>query len=211
MSDNTHLAEKTKLSNKEIFKSVFVFGGKFFLANLLTSFIIVAFLFIIAVIIGFDSDKGLSFFKSPVVHTIMLPLIVWYFGYIAYSNGYKQSVSGKYDKRKIFLACIPIVVVQTIFVLLAIKESENVLDFYPMKTVALFFLNPYSIVFNLLPDFMPEIMLPFVVVEPVAMIIGYRLAEKKEIEDHSIKEDAQEFRRRLEKEQYEKYNSDSKN
>lgn len=201
------MTNKNTLTDKEIKKSLLL-GVKYVIINIMTSFIIVALLFLIAVIIGFESDKGVNFIKGYTLQTIMLPLIVWYYGFTAFNDGYRHSVSEQYNKNKILLAAVPHVIIQLVFVGLAISNNTAPDETNIFLSISSFLLNPYTILFRNVPDLMPEIMVLPCAVAPIAMYIGYNLARFKEIKDHTIKENAKVFRRRLEKEQYEKYDND---
>lgn len=202
------MSEKTILTDEEIKKSL-LSGGKYVIINIMTSFIIIGMLFLIAVMIGFESDNGIKFFSGCIFQTIMLPLIIWYYGYVAYCDGYKHSVSGKYNKNRILLAALPHIIIQLIIVVLTIMNKPiNPTESNHYMTLATFILNPYTILFQTFPEFMPEIMILPCFVAPISMYIGYSLARNKEIDDHSIKDDAAKFRKRLEKEQY-KYDNNN--
>lgn len=200
------MSQKNQLSDNEI-KKALISGGKYIIVNLMTSLLILAMVFVISVIIGVETESGTAFFKSSIFQTIMLPLIVWYYAYLAYNDGYKHSVAGTYNKRKIIMTALPMFIVQMIFVIIAISQgsSENI-GF--AKTVSLFLLSPFTVLFDALPDFMPEIMVIPCFIPPAAMYVGYYLAHFKEIKDHSMNDDAKKFREELEATQYDRNNSD---
>ena len=83
------MAQKKRLNDNEI-KKAFLASIKYVAANLMTSFLILAMLFVISVIIGLESDKGIKFLNGALFQTIMLPLIIWYYGYLAFKDGYKD-------------------------------------------------------------------------------------------------------------------------
>lgn len=204
------MAEKKQLSDKEIKKALLA-SIKYVAANLMTSFLIMAMLFVISVIIGLESDEGINFLNGASFQTIMLPLIIWYYGYLAFKDGYKDSVAGKYNKNKILISALPIFLLQTITVLLAIREGASATELGAAKTVALFLLNPFTIIFNTFPELMPEIMLLPCIILPVVLYIGYYFARFKEVKDHSMSQSAQDFRKQLEKIQYERKNTNGDN
>ena len=197
------MAQKKRLNDNEI-KKAFLASIKYVAANLMTSFLILAMLFVISVIIGLESDKGIKFLNGALFQTIMLPLIIWYYGYLAFKDGYKDSVAGVYNKRKILISALPVFLLQTIAVILAVREGASASEIGAAKTVALFLLNPFTIIFNTFPDLMPEIMFLPCLILPIVLYIGYYFARFKEVKDHSMKNDAKEFRRQLEEIQYER-------
>lgn len=199
------MAEKKRLSDKEI-KKALLGSIKYIGANLMTSFLILAMLFVISVIIGLESDKGIKFLNGALFQTIMLPLIIWYYGYLAFKDGYQDSVAGRYNKNKILVSALPLFILQTFIVLLAIREGAEVTEIGTAKTIAIFLLNPFTILFNTFPDLMPEIMLLPCIILPVVLYIGYYFARFKEVKDHSMSNDAITFRKQLEEIQYERKN-----
>lgn len=201
------MSEKKQLSDKEI-KSALLASIKYVGANLMTSVLILAMLFVISVIIGLESDDGIDFLNGALFQTIMLPLIIWYYGYLAFCDGYSDSVAGKYNKNKILISALPLFAIQVLAVIFAVSEGAGSTEIGAAKTVALFLLNPFTILFNTFPDLMPEIMFLPCIVPPVTLYIGYYLARFKEVKDHSMKDDAKAFRRQLEEEQYERKNKD---
>lgn len=205
--------QQAELTTKDIRNSLLM-GLKYVVANLFTSFILLALHFIVCLIMGLESENATDFLSSSLIQTIMLPLVILYYGHIAYNDGYRHSVAEKYDKRRIYLAMIPIFAIQIICVLAAIKvnlgmETPNELN--PANLIAKFLLSPFTVLFNAFPLLMPELMLLPCIVPPVAMFAGYHRARFAEIKDHTISQSADEFRKKLESEQY-KYddNNDSR-
>ena len=201
-----------ELSTRDIRNSLLL-GLKYLTANLFTSFLMFAFHFIIGIIIGLETNQAKEFFSGALVHTIMMPLVILYYGYIAYNDGYRHSVGGIYDKRRIYLATLPIIAVQLICIFWAIKvnlQLEAPDELNPANLVSKFLMAPFTILFNQFPLLMPELMLLPVCVPPIAMILGYRKARGVEIQDHDMSQDAIEFRKQLEMEQY-KYENEADN
>ena len=206
---NNNLPE---LSKRDIRNSLLL-GLKYVVANLFTSFIMLAFHFIIGIIIGLETSQAKEFFSGSLVQTIMMPLTILYYGYIAYNDGYRHSVGGIYDKRRIYLAMIPIIAVQLICVLWAINvnlqlETPNELN--PANIVSKYLMSPFTILFNQFPLLMPELMILPICVPPIAMLLGYKKARGVEIKDHDMSQDAVEFRKKLEMEQYKDNETDIK-
>ena len=206
---NNNLPE---LSKRDIRNSLLL-GLKYVVANVFTSFIMLAFHFIIGIIIGLETSQAKEFFSGSLVQTIMMPLTILYYGYIAYNDGYRHSVGGIYDKRRIQLATLPIIAVQLICVIWAINvnlqlEVPNELN--PANIVSKYLLSPFTILFNQFPLLMTELMLLPICVPPIAMLLGYKKARGVEIKDHDMSQDAVEFRKKLEMEQYKENETDNK-
>ncbi len=196
--------QQTELSSRDIRNSLLL-GLKYVVANLFTSFILLAMHFIVSIIMGLENKNAADFLSGSVIQTVMLPLVVLYYGHIAYNDGYRHSVADKYDKRRIYLAMIPIFASQVICVLIAIRVNMGLTtpnELNPANLIAKFLLSPFTILFNAFPLLMPELMLLPCVVPPIAMYIGYHRARFVEVKDHTISQSADEFRKKLEEEQY---------
>lgn len=205
--------QQTELSPRDIRNSLFL-GLKYVVANLFTSFILLALHFIVSIIMGLENENATDFLSGSLIQTIMLPLVVLYYGHIAYNDGYRHSVADKYDKRRIYLAMIPIFAMQVICVLIAIKVNLDLVtpnELNPANLVAKFLLSPFTVLFNSFPLLMPELMLLPCIVPPIAMYIGYHRARFVEVKDHSISKSADEFRKKLEEEQYKYDNLQNEN
>lgn len=204
--------QQKELTTKDIRNSLLM-GLKYVVANLFTSFILLAMHFIVCIIMGLENENATDFLSGSLIQTIMLPLVILYYGHIAYNDGYRHSVAEKYDKRRIYLAMIPIFAMQVISVLAAVKVNLSMTtpdELNPANLVAKFLLSPFTVLFNAFPLLMPELMLLPCIVPPIAMLIGYYLARFAEIKDHTISQSADEFRKKLEMEQYKYDNNDDK-
>lgn len=204
--------QSNELTSKDIRNSILL-GFKYVIANLFTSFILMAMHFIVCIIMGLENENATDFLSSSLIQTVMLPLVILYYGHIAYNDGYRHSVAEKYNKKRIYFAMIPIFAIQVICVLIAIKVNLNLTtpnELNPANLVAKFLLSPFTILFNAFPLLMPELMLLPCFVPPIAMFIGYHRARSVEIKDHTISQSADEFRKQLESEQY-KYDDKNNN
>ncbi len=207
------IKQTTELTKYDIRNSILM-GLKYVAANLFTSGLLLAFHFIISILLGGQTAGAENFFTGSLTQTILMPLVILYYGHIAYNDGYRHSVAGKYNKNRIKLAMIPIVAIQLICVLWAIKinmDAATINELNPANLVSKFLMSPYAIIFNYLPELMPEFMLVLCVIPPVAMYIGYHMARKVEVVDHSMDSNAIEFRNKLEREQYKYDNTDDSN
>lgn len=207
------MEKKTPLTPIDIRNSILL-GLKFFVINLATSALIFGLLFLIALVMGFEGSEADKYFYGPVIQTILMPLIIWYYGYVAYNDGYRHSVAEMYDKRRITIAAIPILAIQIIIVLIYISEQLEAPGASTLETgsiLAKFIFAPFAIIFELFP-MAPELLFIPCLLPPIAIYTGYHLSRYKEVEDHSISDDAVAFRKKLEQEQY-KYddqNNDNK-
>ncbi len=195
------MAKKQDLTDHEI-KKCFIRSLKYVGANIMTSVFIFALIFVITIIMGLENPESILFLKGSTFQTIMLPLVIWYYAYLAFTDGYADAVAEEYNKSKILVSAIPIFAIQLIFAFAAIAEGAEPDELGAAKTISLFLLNIFAGLFNKYPNLMPEIMVLPCIVPPIAMYIGYTLARFKEARDHRMSNTAKDFRRQLEKEQY---------
>ena len=83
---------KIRLSD-DVVKQSLLMGGRFLVTNLFTSGIILIMVFTVSLV------TGKELWLTNTIQTIMLPLVIWYYGNIAYRYGYQNSVSGTADIR----------------------------------------------------------------------------------------------------------------
>ncbi len=196
MDKNNPDIKNNKLTDDHI-KRALLGSIKYVVANIITSVSIIAIQFFITLLIGFDDAHSLSVLSGYAVQTVMLPLVVWYFAYLAYSDGYKHAVAETYNPKQILLSAVPMLVIQILFISAAVSTYIPNTDQRPEFIIARFLLAPYEILFQNFDYLMPELMYLPCAIAPIAMYYGYKHARVQEESDHAIKDDAKQFREEL--------------
>ena len=66
---------------------------------------------------------GKELWLTNTIQTIMLPLVIWYYGNIAYRYGYQHSVSGTADIRCAWISMLAMLIVQFAFIFASMHEA----------------------------------------------------------------------------------------
>ncbi|MBE5816872.1 MAG: hypothetical protein E7315_04020 [Clostridiales bacterium] len=140
--------------------------------------------------------------SSWIVAAVMIPVSILFYHSMIYKIGYKDSLEGKYNKKRIYVAALTVFIFQILVAVLAINEFSNTMEQGTWYRIAGFIFAQYGYFFNKFPDFMPELFVIPAFIEAVVMIISYGMSEKTEKKDHAMDKAAVDFRASLEKEQY---------
>ena len=187
---------KIRLSD-DVVKQSLLMGGRFLVTNLFTSGIILIMVFTVSLV------TGKELWLTNTIQTIMLPLVIWYYGNIAYRYGYQHSVSGTADIRCAWISMLPMLIVQFAFIFASMHEATIKPEGGTIQYIASYYLfSPFAILLNSFPNLMPELMFVPCIVPPIAIYVGYKMGMGKEVVDHYMGNDAKQFRDQVEEEQY---------